>query len=148
MDINTQTLWLEKIRSSGYRITGPRTNIVKLLAESEAALSPMEIFLQIRETYQTLGLVSVYRTLEKLEDLGLVQRVHMQDGCHRFIAAANGHQHLVICKKCNRSLYFEGDDISLLITTVENRLGYQVESHWLQFFGICGECQVHNLPGE
>ncbi len=55
-----------------------------------------------------MGLVTVYRTVEKLEELGLVQRVHQPSGCQSFIAAAVGHQHLLICQSCGKVVFFDG----------------------------------------
>jgi Fur family ferric uptake transcriptional regulator len=83
----------------------------------------------------------VYRTLEKLEELGLIERVHRPEGCQAFTSAAPGHQHLVICRHCGRTAYFEGDDLKALGRSIARRTGYSVGEHWLQFFGLCRECQ-------
>jgi Fe2+ or Zn2+ uptake regulation protein len=88
--------------------------------------------------------VTVYRTLEKLEELELVQRVHQPSGCQAFIAAFSGHQHMLICQGCGRVEFFSGeqDMIETLMLQVGKACGYQVQSHWLQLFGICEHCQA------
>jgi len=86
-------------------------------------------------------LVSVYRTLEKLEELELVQRVHQPQGCQAFITAGTGHQHLLLCQKCGEATLFEGDELDGLITSVARRTGYQIKEHWLQLFGLCENCK-------
>jgi Fur family ferric uptake transcriptional regulator len=106
--------WLDCLKGSGYRITSPRRAVVDALANSERALNAAEIFDIAREQYPSLGLVSVYRTLEKLEELGLIQRVHHPDGCQAFIAGFTGHQHLLICQNCGRTQFFEGDAFGFL----------------------------------
>jgi Fe2+ or Zn2+ uptake regulation protein len=88
-----------------------------------------------------LGLVSVYRTLEKLEELRLVQRVHQPQGCQAFIAAGEGHQHFLLCQRCGRVTFFEGDDLEKLIGKISNKTGYQIREHWLQLFGLCENCK-------
>ena len=133
--------WLACLRASGYRLTRPRRAVVETLAKSNRALNATEIHDQARERYSTLGLVSVYRTLEKLEALGLIQRVHQPDGCQAFVAGFTGHQHLLICQQCGRVEFFEGDDLEGLIQRVTAESGYQVHDHWLQLFGICAECR-------
>ena len=133
--------WLDCLRGSGYRITSPRRAVVEALANSERALNAAEIFDIAREQYPSLGLVSVYRTLEKLEELGLIQRVHHPDGCQAFIAGFKGHQHLLICQNCGRTQFFEGDDLDLLFKRVARKSGYQIKEHWLQLLGFCAECQ-------
>ena len=133
--------WLRCLKASGYRLTSPRQAVVEALASSERAINATEIFDIAREQYPTLGLVSVYRTLEKLEELELIQRVHHPDGCQAFIAGFTGHQHLLICQNCGRTQFFEGDDLDQLFERVALESGYQIKEHWLQFFGFCAECQ-------
>lgn len=133
--------WLDLLQGSGYRLTGPRRAVVEILARSEFALNPTQIFIEARQHYANLGLVTIYRTLEKLEELDLVQRVHQPDGCHSYIAAGNGHEHLIICQKCNRAEYFSGDDLGGLMSRIGNEHGYSITDHWLQLFGVCSYCR-------
>ena len=100
--------WLEKLQNSGYRLTGPRYIVAEILAQSERALSPQEVYELARQQYPTLGLVSVYRTVEKLEALGLIQRVHQPDKCQAYIAAFSGHEHLLVCSSCGLVEFFQG----------------------------------------
>ncbi len=133
--------WLDTLRSSGYRLTEPRQAVIDILAKSQRALNATEIFDLAREEYPSLGLVSVYRTLEKLEELELIQKVHHPDGCQSFIAGFTGHQHLLICQVCGQTEFFEGDDLAPLIEHVSRESGFTIEEHWLQFFGLCAKCK-------
>lgn len=137
-------VWLESMRASGYRLTTPRRVIVNIIANSGYALEAIEIFDLSRNEYSRLGLVTVYRTLEKLEQLGLVQRVHQPDGCHLYLRAPKGHEHILLCKSCRRTDYFRGDDLSELIEETSQASGFEIEDHWLQFFGVCKTCQQAN----
>ncbi len=138
-DRNTD--WLACLRASGYRLTGPRRAVVEALSQSGRALNATEIYDLARERYASLGLVSVYRTLEKLEELELIQRVHQPDGCQAFIAGFTGHQHLLICQQCGHVEFFEGDDLEPLFQRVAEESGYQICDHWLQLFGVCDQCR-------
>jgi len=140
MDVKTGN-WLSLLQSSGYRLTGPRYCVVDILAHSERALTAAEIFNIAHRQYPTLGLVSVYRTLEKLESLNLIQRVHREKSCHAYISAPTGHEHMLVCRSCGRVSFFEGDDLKNLVDGVESKSGYLVQEHWLQLIGLCGECQ-------
>jgi len=137
--------WLDRLKSSGYRLTSPRRAVVEALANSKQALNATEIYDLAREQYPSLGLVSVYRTLEKLEELELIQRVHHPDGCQAFIAGFTGHQHLLICQSCGRTQFFEGDDLEPLFKRVALQSGYEISEHWLQLFGYCTDCQSTEL---
>ncbi len=133
--------WFDQLQSNGYRLTQARRAVVETIARSNRALTPVQVYDAARRRYRALGLVSVYRTLEKLEELHLVQRVHQPTGCQAFIAAGHGHQHLLLCQRCGRVTFFEGDDLDRLIGSLSARTGYQIREHWLQLFGLCADCK-------
>jgi Fe2+ or Zn2+ uptake regulation protein len=135
--------WLNSLQAHGYRLTDPRRAVVDTIASSQRLLSPYDVFELARARYPKLGLVTVYRTVEKLEELGLIQRVHQPSGCQAFVASFSGHQHLLICQGCGRVEYFSGEheEMEPLIAAVGSGSGYKVKEHWLQLFGICKLCQ-------
>jgi Fur family ferric uptake transcriptional regulator len=133
--------WLDQLRSHGARLTGPRRAVVEVMSKSRRALTPVEVYDMARKQYPDLGLVSVYRTLEKLEELGLVQRVHHSKDCQAFLSAGQGHQHLALCSRCGKAILFEGDDLSALFEKVSSQTGFQIKEHWLQLYGLCNECK-------
>jgi Fe2+ or Zn2+ uptake regulation protein len=137
----TATLWLTQLQENGYRLTGARRAVVETMQTSTRALSPLQVFDLARKKYPALGLVTVYRTLEKLEELHLIQRVHQPQGCQAFISAGAGHQHLLLCQNCGQVEFFEGDDLEALTDAISQRTGYQIKEHWLQLFGLCQNCQ-------
>jgi len=134
-------LWLTQLHENGYRITGARRAVVETVEKSTRALTPVEVYDMGRKKYRALGLVTVYRTLEKLEELHLIQRVHQPLGCQAFISAGHGHQHLLLCQNCGQVAFFEGDDLNSLISSIAKKTGYQINEHWLQLFGLCANCR-------
>jgi len=144
IETNPRTVeWLDRLQANGYRLTEPRRAVVETIAASQYVLSPFDVFELARHRYPRLGLVTVYRTIEKLEELELVQRVHQPSGCQAFVAACKGHQHLLICQRCGRVEFFSGDSERMepLIAEVGRESGFQIEDHWLQLFGQCEICQ-------
>lgn len=139
--------WIEVLEASGCRITSPRRAIIEILLNSPRALEPMEIYDLGRKINPGIGLVTVYRTLEKLEELGLIQRIHQEDGCHMVMPAVDGHQHYLVCTACGKTTVFRGDDLGALFSRVESNTGYQVSDHWLQLFGTCPDCKNHHKNG-
>lgn len=137
----TTELWLTQLQENGYRLTEARRAVVDVIEKSARALTPLEVFDMARKKYRALGLVSVYRTLEKLEELHIIQRVHRPEGCQAFISASQGHEHLLLCQSCGKVNFFEGDDLETLIKSISKKTGYQVRVHWLQLFGLCQTCQ-------
>ncbi len=132
---------LAQLHENGYRITAARRAVVEMVAKSTHALTPLEVYDLGRKKYRALGLVTVYRTLEKLEELHLIQRVHQPMGCQAFISMGQGHQHLLLCQNCGQAEYFEGDDLEALTKSISKKTGYQINEHWLQLFGLCANCR-------
>jgi len=141
-DQNHFPSWLEDLHQSGYRLPGPRRVLVEIIAKRDRALSAMDIFDLGRREIPGLGLVTVYRTLEKLEQLGLIQRVHHPEGCHRYLRARHGHQHLLMCASCGRVVFFAGDDLSSLFSSLSEHTGFLIQDHWLQVSGLCDLCKA------
>jgi Fe2+ or Zn2+ uptake regulation protein len=135
-------IWLAQLHENGYRITKARAAVVETVERSTRALTPVEVYDMARKKYRALGLVTVYRTLEKLEELHIIQRVHQPMGCQAFISAGHGHQHLLLCQNCGQVAFFEGDDLDALIKTVAKKTGYQISEHWFQLFGLCANCRA------
>jgi Fur family transcriptional regulator, ferric uptake regulator len=134
-------IWLEQLHEHGYRVTAARRAVVETVEKSTRALTPIEVYDLARKRYRALGLVTVYRTLEKLEELRIIQRVHQPMGCQAFISAGSGHQHLLLCQNCGQVTFFEGDDLDTLTKAIARKTGYQINEHWLQFFGLCANCR-------
>jgi Fur family transcriptional regulator, ferric uptake regulator len=136
----TAQSWLTQLKENGYRLTNARKAVVKTVVNTTFALNPLDVYEQTKANCPSLGLVTVYRTLEKLEELGLIQRVHQPDGCNAYLPHADGHQHLIICQQCGKAEYFEGDDLNAFFERVADEHGFTVNEHWLQLFGTCSDC--------
>lgn len=137
----TTETWLAQLQKNGYRLTEARRAVVDVIQNSKHALTPVQVFDTARKTYAALGLVTVYRTLEKLEELALIQRVHQPEGCQAFIAMGDGHKHLLLCQNCGQVTFFEGDNLDELIAAISKKTGYKIQEHWLQLFGLCQACK-------
>ena len=128
--------WLMLLQGNGYRLTTPRRAVVETIAASDRSLSPANVYDLARTGCPSLGLVTVYRTLEKLEELGAIQRVHHPQGCQAFVAQLPGHNHLLLCQNCGRVEYFTGDELEPLMSNVARKSGYEIREDWLQLFGL------------
>jgi Fur family ferric uptake transcriptional regulator len=134
--------WQKVLSDKGYRVSGPRRLVMGLLAESAQPMTPLEIYQELSQSGQALGMVSVYRALELLAELGLVCVVYNPDGSSGYVAGSVGHHHHILCKKCHRAITFAGsEDLSDLIRRVEAETKFQVSDHLLQLYGICPDCQ-------
>jgi Fur family ferric uptake transcriptional regulator len=134
--------WGERIRLAGYKLTRQRRAVLEVIAAGGMHLSPAEVYEQAKVKCPALGLTTVYRTLELLSALGLVRRVHLEEGCHSFASASRGHSHHLICNECGEVVEFDGCDLSPLLERVAQHTGFVIEAHWLELFGTCPACQA------
>jgi Fe2+ or Zn2+ uptake regulation protein len=136
--------WINVLQVNGHRVTKPLRIVVNILADSRFILNPTQVFNQAKDIYPQIGLVTIYRAMEKMEHAGLIERVHMPDGCQSFFQAGDGHQHLLICQQCGKAEYFDGEDLNLFFQDIGRQNGYLIQEHWLQLFGICDICKNSN----
>jgi len=139
--LDREQIWLEQLRSAGYRLTNPRKAVVKVVSASPQALNAADVLAQAQPLCRSLGMVTVYRTLEKLAELALIERVHQSDGCHAYIAVGGEHQHVLVCESCGQVAHFGGDDLNALIEQVSQGSGFEIHAHWLQLTGLCAACK-------
>jgi Fe2+ or Zn2+ uptake regulation protein len=153
-DAATAQELLSVLMQAGFSNTRARRAVIVSLSRSTGPLSPAQLLALGREQHPELGLVTVYRTLDILEGLGLVRKLHLEEGCHSYALSALGmqqvdndgpsgpraHGHHVICRRCHRAVEFEGCDLDSVVAAVETATGFQVREHWLELFGTCPAC--------
>jgi Fur family ferric uptake transcriptional regulator len=133
---------LMRLEEQGYRLTRPRQAVVRCLYEASSWLRPEEVLERARPHCHSLGLVTVYRTLGLLEELGLVRRIHVEPGCHGYAPAGLQHGHHLVCRSCHQVLEFPGsEDLDPLIDRISRKTGFLVEGHVLELTGRCPDCR-------
>ena len=142
--------WHGKIQGCGYRITAGREAILDVLSRSEGHLSAEEIYMKVHAHYPSIGLTSVYRTLELLSGLGLVFKFDFGDRRARYELAEGPkgvrHHHHLICTNCNRVIDytdFIDEEIELLNQTekgLSQKYDFSITNHLIQFYGVCNAC--------
>jgi len=133
--------WYDRLKDKGFRLTPPIIAIIDTFSANDRVQSAQQVFDVARNSHPELGLMTVYRTLDKLEELGLIQKVHTPNGCHSYAPAPDGHQHLLLCLACGRIEYFSGDELESLFHGIGKDKQFQIQEHWLQLFGLCDECE-------
>ncbi len=134
--------WQDVLSENGYRVSGPRRYVMQVLESNAQPMTPLEIYQELSQSGRALGMVSVYRALDLLAELGLVCVVYDPDGSVGYVAGGVGHHHHILCHKCHQAIAFAGsEDLSSLIQRVEEETNYRVSDHLLQLYGICPDCQ-------
>mgnify|MGYP001025393639 CR=1 FL=1 len=132
----------QKLHQQGLRLTQPRRTVLSILEGAQVPLSPQTIHERTLETGQEIGLVTVYRTLELLDEFNLVRRVHGPSGCHGYVLSSPGHHHTLVCEICKKAVEFTGSvDLAAFLESVAEQTGYEIKDHLLQLSGVCPACQ-------
>jgi len=132
---------LDALSQAGYRITRPRRAVIRALLEDGGYSCPEEVRRRARRYCSSVGLVTVYRTLDLLSGLGFARRIHSEDGCHSYASAEVGHRHYLVCRRCGATTEIEGCDLLPFLTRVSQQTGYWIEDHLLELVGLCATCR-------
>lgn len=138
----------KQLHSSSYKLTPQREATVRVLLENEEDhLSAEDVYLLVKETSPEIGLATVYRTLELLTELKIVDKINFGDGVSRYDLRQEGamhfHHHLV-CIECGGVEEIQEDLLEDVEAIVEAKWKFKIKDHRLTFHGICRQCQEKN----
>jgi Fur family transcriptional regulator, ferric uptake regulator len=142
-----ETPWSEHasavLGSSGHRWGAARLAVVDVLSSHSCCLTARDIADELRASGQTTGIASVYRALDLLHDLGLVQRLDVGDGTARYEPAdpSGEHHHHLVCDRCGRVTAFEDERLELAIEALARRVDHAIDAHDVVLRGACPSCR-------
>ena len=132
--------WDEELRSRGYRVTPQRQLVLEAVARLDHA-TPEEIAASVQQTAKAVNISTIYRTLELLDNLGLVTHTHLNHGAPTYHLASDAdHVHLV-CQDCGKVEQTTPDVIRPLVTALEDKHGFETNVAHLTVFGRCADCR-------
>jgi Fur family ferric uptake transcriptional regulator len=138
----------KQLHLAGYKLTPQRESTVRVLLENEEDhLSAEDVYLLVKEKSPEIGLATVYRTLELLTELTIVDKINFGDGVSRYDLRHEGAQHFhhhLICTVCGAVDEIHENLLSEVEKTVEERWNFKIKDHRLSFHGVCHRCHDHN----
>ena len=146
----SQEKFKEMLKEKGLKVTNQRLLVLQVLAEhGDEHMTEEDIFELVKEDYPEIGLATIYRTVQLLLDMQLVDRIMLDDGCVRyeigdFLDEQEGHRHHhhhLICTECGSVSAFRDDLLEDLEAYIEKETGFQVTDHELKFYGVCKKCR-------
>jgi Fur family transcriptional regulator, ferric uptake regulator len=132
------------LAAAGYRRGGARRAILELLDEQPCALSAVEIEEALASRNREVSRASIYRVMEELEEIGLLQRVEVGQGIVRYEPARRGagHHHHLVCDHCGQISPFSDDGLERAIRRVSDTLPLRVSEHEVVIHGACETCSA------
>jgi Fur family transcriptional regulator, ferric uptake regulator len=132
----------QALAEAGYRRGGARRAILDLLGEQECALTVVEIQRELSARDREVSRASVYRVIEELEALGIIQRVEVGSGAVHYepVRHGPGHHHHLVCERCGRLEPFTDAGLERAIGRLSERLAMKVSEHEIVIRGACRSC--------
>ncbi len=132
----------EYLSGRGLKSTRQRDVVLNAFVSAGRHLSAEELYLLVKKSNPGIGYATVYRTLKLLAEAGLADERRFEDGFTRYeYNASDGHHDHLICTRCGRILEFENERIEQLQQDVARKNRFKVQSHKLELYGLCSDCQ-------
>jgi Fur family ferric uptake transcriptional regulator len=130
------------VASRGYRLTAARKAIIEALVSCEGHISADDLAALARRKEPRVGRMTVYRTLDLLCDLGVLRPIYQGTGAAHYILLGDGSHHHFICNQCHAVIEFDDCSAGDLIQQLAVRFDFQVQSHLMEVYGLCANCQM------
>lgn len=133
------------LRDQGFKVTPQRLAIYQALASTKSHPSAEMIFNELQPLYPTMSLATVYKTIDILRELGLVQILNAGEDSFRYDARTDNHSH-IRCTSCGRVDDLENVDDSRFTDQIASQTPYHITGQQFYFYGVCPDCQkkMHN----
>ena len=133
--------WRETLRERGYRLT-PQRELILGAVERLGHATPDEVLAEVRTHSDAVNASTVYRTLEVLEELGLVRHAHLSDRAPTYHSVTD-HEHFhLVCRNCHTVISVDPDVLAPLLARLREEFGFEADIGHLTVFGRCVECEA------
>ncbi len=128
------------LRAAGQRPTPQRLLILEAMGTTTGHLTADEIYQRVQERYPNINLSTVYRTLDALQDLGIVMETNLGEGRREFELCEHGQHHHLVCKECGAVEVIDDDAFAPVRAYSLQRYGFQADVEHVAIFGLCRAC--------
>lgn len=122
------------------RNTRQRRAVVAILADLEGFASAQEIHDVLKRRGESIGLSTVYRSLQTMADAAEVDALRNDDGEVLYRRCSSGHHHHLVCRSCGRAVEVEGPTVERWTDKIADEHGFVDVAHTLEIFGTCADC--------
>jgi Fur family ferric uptake transcriptional regulator len=122
--------------------TAPRRALTQLISTRDGHFTAAELLADAQKEHVKVGRATVFRTLDLLAEQGALERLDLPTGEHAYVACApQGHHHHVVCRNCGASVNVPDLGLQDVVRQIGDRSGYRIDSHRLELYGLCRDCQ-------
>jgi Fur family ferric uptake transcriptional regulator len=137
------------LERAGYQATPNRRLVAQLVAESGGHFTAADLLERGRRERVNIGRATIFRALELLTSLHVVERLDLPTGAHAYVVCEpDKHHHHLVCSGCGRNEDIADGELAGLVDEIGRRNGYRIESHRLELFGTCPQCAASETARE
>ncbi len=133
------------LKEKGYKLTPQRRAVLNIIMENPGKhLTTEEIYDLVKVQCPGIGLATVYRTLQILNEMDLILKINLDDGCSRYeynIHQDDHEHHHLICSGCGKILEVNDDLLDSIERQIEKDFDFVITDHKVKFFGLCSKCR-------
>jgi len=129
------------LNAAGMRVTSQRALIMEIIRRGGGHLDADEIYRRARERVPRLSLSTVYRTLQMLKKLGLVEELHFDEEHHHYEVKPSAEHHHLVCLGCGRVIEFHYPLSRYLKRNVPEAKGFDIAATEVRMSGYCSKCR-------
>jgi Fur family transcriptional regulator, ferric uptake regulator len=134
------------LKQRGLRMTPQRQLILDAVASARGHISVDHVYQQVISQFPDVNVTTVYRTLEVLEELGLVRHTHFHDGVAQYQRTDEAPHHHLVCTVCDGDTELDMELLEPLAEALRRRYGFKADLAHTAIVGICRDCQMHPPP--
>lgn len=123
------------------RNTRQRAAVLAMLDSLTQFSTAQDIHARLRESGSTVGLTTVYRTLQSLADASQVDVLRTDDGEARYRRCTDQHHHHLVCERCGRTIEVDSPAVESWADEIADHHGFTDINHTLEISGICSDCR-------
>lgn len=131
---------VDVLKNLGVRVTPQRHAILQYLLTSMNHPTADDIYRALEDTFPNMSVATVYNNLRLFKEAGLVKELTYGDSSSRFDGNSEDHYH-VICRSCGKITDFKHELLTKMEEKASQSTGYTVESHRMEMYGLCPNCQ-------
>ena len=129
------------LSSTGLKATSQRALILDIIRKGGGHLDADEIYRRARRKEPRISLSTVYRSLLKFKELGLVGEYHFDDSHHHYEVKPSVNHHHLMCLECGRVIEFDYDVLGEVMRQVPGAAGFEITETELRIAGYCAKCK-------
>jgi Fur family ferric uptake transcriptional regulator len=143
--------WGQTLKGRGFRLTVAREAIIHVLERTDAHVSAEDIYMAVHPEYPAIGLTTIYRTLDLLQQTGIISKFEFGHGRAKFELSekysSKKHHHHLICRRCRKIIDYSdfiNEEIDYIQKTEEGlkkKYNFDISDHEINFYGLCEACK-------